>query len=75
VVEICLERIEVYQQRWRVDLVLAHAGTSWRWLQHDLTPLAFHGRRVPADAIQVWAEVLPFGVATTTRVRRYAGPS
>ena len=44
VVEIGLERVEVDQQRGRIDFVLAHAGSGWRWLQHgDLTPLAFHG--------------------------------
>ena len=36
VVEIVLERVEIDQQRGRVDFVLAHAGTGGRWLQHGV---------------------------------------
>ena len=77
VVQIGLEGIEVDQQGGGIDLVLAHAGAGWRWLQHGVSnsPWPAHGRRVPAGAIQVWAAVLPFAVGTTTRFRRYAGPS
>ena len=36
VVEVRLECIEIDQQRGRIDFVLAHAGSGWRWLQHGV---------------------------------------
>ncbi len=53
VVEIGLERIEVDQQCGRIDLVLAHAGSGWRWLQHGvLAPLGLPLRRRSARSRQ-----------------------
>ena len=70
VVEVGLERVQIDQQRGRVDLVLAHAGSGWRRLQHGyLIPLAATGGAcLPARSIR--AAVLPFAVPATTRLRR-----
>ena len=71
VVEVGLERVEIDQQRGRIDLVLAHAGTGGRRLQHGvLLPLACHGRRVPPGAIQVQARSLAVRRCNDNPMRR-----